>query len=191
MPSTAKLLLEFESLPLWQIIWGMNKFSNNFVADQIAKKIGAEVWGEPGTLSKGTTAIADTLEDIGIPKKSYTISDGSGLTRNTRVTARQLHAVLKSAYRDLAFGPEFMASLGIANEDGTLRHRFANSNGVFSLRAKTGTLDGVSALAGYAQNADRETMAFVILLNDPKGKYGKMSPWADQIVSAILKFSRK
>jgi serine-type D-Ala-D-Ala carboxypeptidase/endopeptidase (penicillin-binding protein 4) len=194
VPASARQLLEFESLPVWQIIWGMNKFSNNFVADQITKKVGAEAWGEPGTMQKGVSALQDVLEDIGIPRKSYQISDGSGLTRNTRVTARQILQVLRAAYKDLSLGPEFMASLGIAGEDGTLRHRFSASTSSapsFFLRAKTGTLDGVSALAGYSVSPDKENLAFAILLNDPKLKYGKMTAWVDQIAAAITKNSKK
>jgi len=82
VPPNAKKLLEFESLPLWQVVWGMNKFSNNFVADQLVKKLGAETWGPPGTMKKGLTTIYDVLEDIGISRSSYKVIDGSGLTRN-------------------------------------------------------------------------------------------------------------
>lgn len=190
-PDDAKLVLEFDSLPIWQIIWGMNKFSNNFVADQLMKKLGADVWGPPGTMQKGLTALHDALEDIGIGKKSYQIQDGSGLTRNTHVTARQIVTVLTSAYKDFSISSEFVASLGIAGEDGTLRNRLPNSNLAGLLRAKTGTLDGVTALAGYLPTNDGELLAFAVLLNDPKLKYGKISGWADQIALALSKFSRK
>jgi serine-type D-Ala-D-Ala carboxypeptidase/endopeptidase (penicillin-binding protein 4) len=191
VPQNARLILDFESLPLWQVIWGMNKFSNNFVADQIMKKVGAEVFGLPGSLQKGVSALQDVLEDIGIQRKSYTILDGSGLTRGTRVTARQILTVLKNAYRDFSIGPEFVASLGIAGEDGTLRHRLPSSESVGTLRAKTGSLDGVNALAGFASTADGEMLAFTILMNDPKGRLGRMTPWIDQIAMQLLKFSRK
>jgi serine-type D-Ala-D-Ala carboxypeptidase/endopeptidase (penicillin-binding protein 4) len=191
VPASARLLLEFESLPLWQVIWGMNKFSNNFVADQIMKKVGGEVFGLPGSLQKGVSALQDVLEDIGIARKSYTILDGSGLTRGTRVTARQILTVLKTAYRDFAIGPEFIASLGIAGEDGTLRHRLPSSESIGTLRAKTGSLDGVNALAGFASTVDGEMLAFAILMNDPKGRLGRMTPWIDQIALQLLKFSRK
>jgi D-alanyl-D-alanine carboxypeptidase/D-alanyl-D-alanine-endopeptidase (penicillin-binding protein 4) len=191
VPGSARQILEFESQPLWQIVWGMNKFSNNFVADMLMKDIGAEMFGTPGTLAKGISAVEEALEDIGIPKNSYKIVDGSGLTRNTHVTTRQLLTLLVSAYHDFSMGPEFLASLGIAGEDGTLRHRFTKGNLTGLLRAKTGTLDGVSSLAGFAPNADGEMLAFSIILNDPRGKYGRMTAWVDEIALAISKFSRK
>ncbi|MBI4405518.1 MAG: D-alanyl-D-alanine carboxypeptidase/D-alanyl-D-alanine-endopeptidase [Deltaproteobacteria bacterium] len=190
VPETAKLLVEFDSLPLWQLIWGMNKFSNNFVADQILKKLGAHMWGEPGTLIKGITAVEDVLEDVGIKKKSYEIFDGSGLTRDTLVTARQVLTVLTNAWQDFSISAEFVASLGIAGEDGTIRRRFPNAS-VPAIRAKTGSLDGVTSLAGFATSADNEPLAFAIILNDPAMKYGKMTAWVDAIAVALTKFSRK
>jgi serine-type D-Ala-D-Ala carboxypeptidase/endopeptidase (penicillin-binding protein 4) len=191
VPDGARLVLEFESQPVWQIVWGMNKFSNNFVADQLMKKVGAEVWGPPGTLQKGVAALEDVLQEIGISRKDYEIYDGSGLTRNTRVTARQIVRVLRAAYNDFSIAPEFISSLGVAGEDGTLRNRIPSATVQGLLRAKTGTLDGVTALAGYVPSADGEMLAFAILLNDPKMKYGKISGYTDQIVKALSKFSRK
>jgi serine-type D-Ala-D-Ala carboxypeptidase/endopeptidase (penicillin-binding protein 4) len=192
VPASAKLVLEFDSLPIWQIVWGMNKFSNNFVADQLMKKLGAEVWGPPGTLAKGLTALGDVLEDIGIPRKSYTIIDGSGLTRKTTVTPRQIVQVLTAAQKDHGMGAEFAASLGIGGEDGTLRNRLPSSKTKGStVRGKTGSLDGVTALAGYLDTEGGEMVAFAAVLNDPRLKYGRMTGWVDSVAVALAKFSRK
>lgn len=191
VPSDTRQILEFESLPLWQVVWGMNKFSNNFVADQILKKVGAEAWGPPGTRQKGVTAMQDALEDIGISRKAYTMLDGSGLTRGTRLTPRQIMTILAAMHRDFSIAPEAMASLAIAGDDGSLRRRFPNSPIESILRAKTGSLDGVNSLAGFLPSSDNELLVFVILLNDNKVRYGRMTPWIDQIATAVGKFSRK
>lgn len=192
VPSEARQILEFESQPLWQVIWGMNKFSNNFVADQLMKKLGAEMWGVPGTIEKGVTAVQDVLADIGIPKNAYTILDGSGLTRQTKLAPRQILKVLQVAHKDFAVFPEFISSLVIAGEDGTLRRRFPTSQEEpVQLRGKTGSLDGVNSLAGYTMSQDNELLSFVIILNDSKGKYGKMSTWVDKIATLFHKYSRK
>jgi len=192
VPGNAKQVLEFDSLPVWQIVWGMNKFSNNFVADQLMKKIGAEVWGPPGTLAKGLTALGDALEDLGIARKSFQIIDGSGLTRGTTVAPRHIVTVLTAAHKDHTMSPEFIASLGIGGEDGTLRNRLPTSKTKGStVRGKTGTLDGVTALAGYLDTEGGELVAFAALLNDPKLKYGRMTGWVDAVAVALAKFSRK
>jgi len=191
VPSNAKLILEFESQPLWQIVWGLNKFSNNFVADQLMKKLGAEMWGAPGTLQKGLATVQDVLEDMGISKNAYNIADGSGLTRATQVTPRQILKVLIAAHRDFGIYPEFLSSLGVAGEDGTLRNRLPSSSGLGVLRGKTGSLDGVASLAGYVPSRDGELLAFAIILNDPKVQYGRMTGWVDQIARAIRDITRK
>ena len=107
------------------------------------------------------------------------------------MTARQVAKVLLAAYKDFGTSPEFVSSLGVAGEDGTVRTRFGNSNVEGLLRAKTGSLDGVTSLAGYVPSADGEIIAFAILLNDHKVKFGRMTGWADQIALAISRFSRK
>ncbi len=192
VPANAKLVVQFDSTPVWQIVWGMNKFSNNFVADQLMKKVGAEVWGPPGTLTKGLTALADALEDIGIARKSYTIIDGSGLTRGTTVSPRNIVTVLSAAHRDHSMAAEFVASLGIGGEDGTLRNRLPSSRTKGgTVRGKTGTLDGVTALAGYLDTEEGEILAFAAMLNDPKLKHGRMSGLVDNVAIALSKFSRK
>ncbi|NBX93984.1 MAG: D-alanyl-D-alanine carboxypeptidase/D-alanyl-D-alanine-endopeptidase [Proteobacteria bacterium] len=188
---SAKQVIEFESQPLWHIVWGLNKFSNNFVADQLMKKLGAEMWGPPGTLQKGVAAIQDIVEDLGFPKNSFSIVDGSGLTRSTQVTPKMIYQVLLSAHQDFGMYPEFISSLGIAGEDGTLRNRIPGSDNQAPLRGKTGTLDGVSSLAGYVPSKDGELLAFAILLNDPKLQQGRMSGWVDQIAKHFREISRR
>lgn len=191
VPPGAKLVLEFDSMPLWQIIWGMNKFSNNFVADQLLKKVGAEVKGAPGSIEKGLATMKEALADIGIRPSDVSISDGSGLTRETRVTARQVVKVLRSAHKDFGMMPEFTASLGIAGEDGTLRNRMSTDALDGQLRGKTGSIDGVAALAGYVPSSSGELLAFAILFNDKRMKLGRLTPWIDRIAKAVQGFTRR
>ncbi|NDD05190.1 MAG: hypothetical protein EB078_09815 [Proteobacteria bacterium] len=149
------------------------------------------LWGPPGTLQKGVAAIQDIVEDLGFPKNSFSIVDGSGLTRSTQVTPKMIYQVLLSAHQDFGMYPEFISSLGIAGEDGTLRNRIPGSDNQAPLRGKTGTLDGVSSLAGYVPSKDGELLAFAILLNDPKLQQGRMSGWVDQIAKHFREISRR
>ena len=191
VPPGARLLLEFDSMPVWHVVWGMNKFSNNFVADQLLKKVGAEVQGAPGSIEKGLAAMKDVLSEVGIKAGEYEISDGSGLTRETRVTARQVVKVLRAGHKDFGMMPEFLASFGIAGEDGTLRNRLAKEDLQGQLRGKTGSIDGVAALAGYVPTASGELVAFAVLFNDRRMKLGRLTPWIDRIATAVQGFTRR
>jgi D-alanyl-D-alanine carboxypeptidase/D-alanyl-D-alanine-endopeptidase (penicillin-binding protein 4) len=99
--------------------------------------------------------------------------------------------VLRAAHKDFGMMPEFVASFGIAGEDGTLRNRMPSEDLQGQLRAKTGSIDGVAALAGYVPSASGELLAFAILFNDKRMKLGRLTPWVDRIAKAVQGFSRR
>jgi D-alanyl-D-alanine carboxypeptidase/D-alanyl-D-alanine-endopeptidase (penicillin-binding protein 4) len=92
------------------------------------------------------------------------IENGSGLSRIERITAEGLAEVLLDAHRS-QYMPEFAASLPLSATDGTLRRRFRSPEMQGRLRMKTGSLEGVSALAGYVKAASGRTYVAVIILN--------------------------
>lgn len=153
VPATT-LLAEHVSAPLSDVCRLSNKPSNNFVAEAIYKTVGGELYGAPGTLAKGTRAIMDFLTSAGIKPGAYKIVNGSGLTHENRITPQDLSSLLRKIYYDLSVAPEFMSSLAIAGIDGTIRNRFMGTDAVGLVRAKTGTLNGVSALSGYVGDKD-------------------------------------
>jgi D-alanyl-D-alanine carboxypeptidase/D-alanyl-D-alanine-endopeptidase (penicillin-binding protein 4) len=148
-PQPPTLLAEHTSAPLADVCRISNKPSNNFVAEAIYKTLGGELFGFPGTLQKGTRAVSEWLTSLGIGPGRYRIVNGSGLTHENRITPSDLSSILRQIYFDLSVAPEFMTSLAVAGIDGTIRNRFAGSDAVGLVRAKTGTLTGVSALSGY------------------------------------------
>jgi D-alanyl-D-alanine carboxypeptidase/D-alanyl-D-alanine-endopeptidase (penicillin-binding protein 4) len=152
-PATA-MLAEHVSAPLADVCKISNKPSNNFVAEAIYKTLGGELYGMPGTLAKGTRAIGEFLSSAGIKPTAYKIVNGSGLTHENRITPSDLSSLLRKIYYDLSVAPEFMSSLAIAGIDGTIRNRFLGTDAVGLVRAKTGTLSGVSALSGYVGDKD-------------------------------------
>lgn len=81
--------------------------------------------------------------------------------------------------------PEYLSALGIAGKDGTLKYRFEGSDAVGRLRAKTGTLENVSALSGYVQAVGGERFAFSIMVNDFAGRAGGVVPYIDALGAAI------
>jgi D-alanyl-D-alanine carboxypeptidase/D-alanyl-D-alanine-endopeptidase (penicillin-binding protein 4) len=148
------LLAEHVSAPLADVCKISNKPSNNFVAEAIYKTLGGELYGMPGTLAKGTRAVMDYLTSAGIKPGSYKIVNGSGLTHENRITPADLASLLRKIYYDMSVAPDFLASLAIAGIDGTIRNRFMGTDAVGLVRAKTGTLNGVSALSGYVGDKD-------------------------------------
>ncbi len=171
-PPDARELVVHESRPLALIVWGLNKWSNNFVAEQLFKTMGAERYGPPGTFAKGKAAVAEFLSGLGVSANEHAISDGSGLSRLNRISAGAIVDVLVHMYRDFAICPEFVTSLAVMGLDGSVEERLTGSPVEGLARVKTGTLNGVSSLSGYAEGKDGEVFAFAILMNDlPCGQH--------------------
>ena len=166
VPAKSRRITTYTSEPLSRIICDSNKISNNFVAEQILKTLGAEIVGAPGTTEKGLQVIREFLEELDIPTDTYVLENGSGLSRNNRISAQQIVALLASMYENFEVRSEYLASLAIAGVDGTLRTRFQDTQAERRLRAKTGALREVSCLSGYAASQDNEVLAFSILVND-------------------------
>lgn len=171
VPADARLLHTHESLTLAEVIRLVNKFSSNVMARHLLLTIGAEKVGRPGSPAAGARAVAEFLASRGIQTRDLVIENGSGLSREERISAETLAAVLLEAWRS-PYAPEFQASLPLAAVDGTLRRRFRSPDMEGRLRMKTGSLQDVSALAGYVNAASGKTYVAVILVNHPKAELG-------------------
>lgn len=181
-PKGAKPLIAIEGFPIGFIVKGLNKFSNNYIADVLTKKLG-EVSGYPDknqpSMLKGIGAINGFLsQKVGL-KKGYVLKNGSGLDNANKLSADDVMALLVYMYRRSELFPEYIVSLAVAGEDGTLKKRFNKLRtrpltGI--IRAKTGTLTkpvSVAGIAGYFYHPVQGMMAFVIIDN---GKPGKRQP---------------
>jgi D-alanyl-D-alanine carboxypeptidase/D-alanyl-D-alanine-endopeptidase (penicillin-binding protein 4) len=165
-PAMARALAAHYSQPLGVAVRDVNKRSNNFMAEQILKTLGAETGGKPGTWQKGLDAVSAFLERLGIAPKSYKMTNGSGLYNSNLFTPAQLTTLLRVAYKDFRFAADFIGSLALAGADGTIGHRMEGGLAERYVRAKTGTLAGVSCLAGYAGAPGHAPLAFAIFMND-------------------------
>lgn len=166
-PKEAERLVTLSSPRLVELIDRVNKHSNNFMAAQIARTIGAEVYGAPGSWDKGRRAIESFLaESVGIARGTYELGNASGLHDVNRLSPRQVVKVLRYMYRQPDLRPEFLASMAVAGGSGTLSDRMAESEAAALLRAKTGTLSTASALSGYVTCRSGQTLAFSMLVND-------------------------
>lgn len=191
VPLDARTAAKHLSPPLADIIKLMNKPSDNWIAELLFKTIGAEVMGEPGTWQKGRDAVNEFLEEIIGEPPAHRFVDGSGLSRYNLLNAELLTKLLVYMYQNFELMPEYVASLPIAGVDGTLSHRMQGVSAEKVLRAKTGTLSGVSALAGYAVTADDEVFAFGILISHYVGSAIPARDIQDQIGNYLTEFSRR
>jgi D-alanyl-D-alanine carboxypeptidase/D-alanyl-D-alanine-endopeptidase (penicillin-binding protein 4) len=170
-PPDSRLLYEFDSLPLPEIIRLVNKYSNNVMARHLLLTLGMEKLGPPASADKGRAAVRQWLTNRNIEMPGFALDNGSGLSRVERVTARGLGQVLDVAWHS-PFMPEFAASLPLSATDGTLRNRFRATGMQGRIRLKTGTLDDVSALAGFVNAASGRTYVLVIFVNHPGAHAG-------------------
>ena len=156
--------LIFDSLPLAEIIAKVNKHSNNVMAKQLLYTLAAEKLGPAGTEAKGRQVVREWLAEHGMDFEELKIDNGAGLSRESRMTARHLGTMLRYAYES-PFMPEYLSSLSLSGLDGTLSRRFRDSSLTGQAHMKTGSLDHVSAVAGYFQSGTGNRYIVVALLN--------------------------
>jgi serine-type D-Ala-D-Ala carboxypeptidase/endopeptidase (penicillin-binding protein 4) len=181
----ARKVHEFNSRPLGLVVYGLNKFSNNFMAEQLCLAMGAAVHSQPGTREKGLAVIGKFLRDCGVSSERFHLSEASGLSRDNRISASALVRVLMNVYSEFSYSPEFMASLGVAGVDGTLKEKFTGPEVRGRLRAKTGNLRGVNALTGYGISLEGRLFAFACIVNNPNEKSGFIN-FSEKVMRGVL-----
>ena len=162
VPESAKLIHSLASEPLINQIALMNKKSNNVMTRQLFLTLGAEKIGRPGSLEKSRQVINAWLKKKGFDVENSFIDNGSGLSRKSVLSTKLLSDLLTDA-AEHPQGQQFMQSLSIAGIDGTMRNRFRNHPAQGQLFIKTGTLNGVRAIAGYvnSQSGNKYTVATI------------------------------
>ena len=93
------------------------------------------------------------------------VVDGSGLSRANRIAPREVVDLLGTLHRDPGVGPAFEASLAVAGRTGTLARRMRGTPAAGACRAKTGTIDGISTLAGYCLRTGGIPVAFAVMMS--------------------------
>lgn len=157
-------LLSFASLPLTEMIARVNKHSNNVMARQLLYTLSAEVTGPPGTEDGGKDVIAKWLADNGLASTRISIDNGAGLSRTTRTSTDDMARMLYFAWQQ-PYMPEYLSSMSLSGLDGTLRRRFVGSALAGKAHMKTGSLDHVTAIAGYLQARSGRRFVIVAMQN--------------------------
>lgn len=161
-----------------------NKRSQNFFAESLFKLMGA-VHAQEGSWPGGVRAVGDFLDKVGIARGAYNMVDGSGLSRNDRFAPSQITRLLAFMFQH-PNGRDFMRSLAYSGEDGLRwEHRLATPPYRGNVFAKTGTLNGVSSLSGYAKAKSGKLYAFSIVCNGTPGAW-KAQRTQDTIVRALI-----
>lgn len=163
-----------------------NKRSQGFYAEQVFKAAAAEKMGK-GTWENALALERQFLAAIALDPSRYDIHDGSGLSPNNRVAAADLVNFLRNMSRT-PHGADWKATLAIGGDpEGTLRHRFHEPDMRGRILAKTGSIKGVSTLAGYATADSGKTYAFAILLNGRGVWESAGHGYQDRILRALVK----
>jgi len=159
-PDGAQVVAEHAGLPLREVVGQMLRESDNATAELLLKELGLQVEGA-GTFDAGARAVTRVLAEAGIDVEGVRVVDGSGLAGSDALDCGLLidllaHEPTRSAVR---------AGLPVAGETGTLADRFGSSPVAGRLRAKTGTLNQVTGLAGYVEDASGEEVLFAFVAN--------------------------
>jgi PBP4 family serine-type D-alanyl-D-alanine carboxypeptidase len=177
------------SHPLDSAVTYLNKVSDNLTGESLLKILAAEKKGNPhlhssasvtwtaadrsdsgrqvGSAEIGATIVKEFLAEGGIDTTRLRMVDGSGLSRMNLTSPAIIVRLLETMYRSPQFNA-FYHSLPVASVDGTIERRMLRSSASNNLRAKTGTLGGVTSLSGYVQSADGEWLAFsMMMMNYP------------------------
>jgi D-alanyl-D-alanine carboxypeptidase/D-alanyl-D-alanine-endopeptidase (penicillin-binding protein 4) len=159
-PPNVRRIAAVPSRTVGELARRVNVSSDNFAAEMLLKGLGAR-YGGAGSLGAGADVVRDTLDDFGVRPR---IVDGSGLSRLNRTTPRQVVRLLERM-RNQDVAASFRASLAIPGLTGTVRNRMRGSAASRGCQVKTGTLRGVSALAGYCRTVSGRDIGFALLMN--------------------------
>ena len=166
LPQKAKLIASHSSAPLPELLETMLLKSDNLIADSLFKQLGKSYFKTQGSFTNGAAAMQRILTNLGIDLSNANIVDGSGLSRYNLLNAKQLAAVLALIHQDSRFSP-LITSLPQAGISGTLRYRMGYNKPPLKQQifAKTGSMQGVSNLAGFIRLPQHNDTLFVILEN--------------------------
>ena len=180
-PATAQELATAASPPMRDLIRLTNVPSDNFLAEMLLKDLGAE-FADAGTTAAGAGVVRTQLAALGVTPQ---VVDGSGLSRADRTTPRQVVRLLEAMHGQDVAGA-FEGSLAVAGRTGTIRRRMRGTAAQDRCKGKTGTLIGVSALAGLCESAGGHTIAFAMLMN--RTNVARAHGVQDRVAAAIARY---
>jgi D-alanyl-D-alanine carboxypeptidase/D-alanyl-D-alanine-endopeptidase (penicillin-binding protein 4) len=177
--SAARTLATHQSPPLADLAVSMMRVSQNQYAEMLLKSIG------------GRPTVQQVLKEWGVEDGTYVVADGSGLSRYNYVTSDALVRVLQRMHADPKHSAAFSRALPVAGRDGTLSKRLTGTLGEGRVRAKTGTVDNVRAIAGYVQTVAGDTLVFSIIANNFTAPTAVIDAAADKAIVLLAGYLRQ
>jgi D-alanyl-D-alanine carboxypeptidase/D-alanyl-D-alanine-endopeptidase (penicillin-binding protein 4) len=174
VPEDAVAVHRATSPPLAELIRDVNKSSNNLMARLLFLTLGLQEQGPPASLEKSRETLMQWLDSKGIEHDGILIDNGSGLSRQSRLSAQTLGKLLVLGY-NARWMPELMASMAIAGVDGTMARRLRHEPTSGRAHLKTGTLRDSSCIAGYVLDKNDRRWALVVMVNAIPGQ--RLAAW--------------
>ena len=180
------LLICSRSHRLGEVLEPMMKESDNLYAESMFFQIAATVGKLPATAAHARQIIKTTLTKAGVTGIPYRIADGSGLSLYNYVTPELMVRLLRYAYLKRDVMAVLYPALPVAGVDGTLKKRMKGGAAEGNVHAKTGTLSGISSLAGYCRAANQHLLAFCII-NQGIMKNAEGRNFQDKVCEALCR----
>ena len=175
--------------PIEAIVRRCNVDSQNLYAESLLKRVGRQVSGAPGSWSNGCDAMERLVSGRVGGAAGLKAADGSGLSRENRVTASLLTGWISHLTHDSAVARPFLASLAVGGASGTVQKRFRDLDpSLATVRCKTGYIDGVCSLSGVVDCANGHQPTFSVICNGFEGDgVGKAKQLQEAVAKAIAR----
>jgi serine-type D-Ala-D-Ala carboxypeptidase/endopeptidase (penicillin-binding protein 4) len=170
--------------PMTMVLARTNKDSMNMYAESLLKRLGHAATQQPGSWANGTAAAGDYLKKIGVTEDQFSLDDGCGLSKENRISANALAAVLITNFHSPT-RDTYLQSLAIADMDGTFANRFSGTDLRGRVFGKSGYVAGVSSFSGYLKAKDNQWYVFSIIMNNVRSGNAIMKEMQERIVKAV------
>jgi D-alanyl-D-alanine carboxypeptidase/D-alanyl-D-alanine-endopeptidase (penicillin-binding protein 4) len=181
-PPAGKPIATLQSPPLYDTVRDINKLSNNVMARQLFLTLATTAYPPPATTQHAAEVVRRWLLQQKLRFPELVIDNGSGLSRRERIAAQSMAQLLLAADAS-KLRSDFVSSLAVAATDGTVRKRFTDDAVADWALLKTGSLEGVRALAGYVYGVGGRRYVLVCLVNHPNA--ARAQPALDMLVERI------
>lgn len=186
IPNDFSVIYEHSSDKLSRILTDILVYSDNIVADSIAKYIAYKTYNQKATWQLMNKAYLDYISNnLNFDPQRLRIFDGSGLSYSNLLTTNFLIHLLQAIYKDPNKFNFFMSALPYPGGEGTLKKRFEQSPLKLKLRAKTGSMNYVSTLAGFINN-EKGYKAFAICINNHTGEWYEIKTLQEKTLEKIF-----